>query len=140
MSGALGSLLMLFLVGCAAESSVVDDDGDTWPLEDDCDDTDPDVHPGATEVCDEAGVDENCDGLVNDDDPRVELLTTSYPDEDGDGFGADGLEHGGCTIPAGNVTEAGDCDDTDAGVSPSAVEDCGSEVDEDCDGRADCVE
>jgi len=35
----------------------------------DCDDTDPNVNPGSQEVCDEAGVDEDCDGLIDGEDP-----------------------------------------------------------------------
>lgn len=44
-----------------------DQDGDGWVDQavggDDCDDADPDVHPGATEVVD--GVDNDCDGLMD---------------------------------------------------------------------------
>jgi len=35
---------------------------------DDCDDTDPAVNPGAPEIC-EGGVDDDCDGLVDAEDP-----------------------------------------------------------------------
>ena len=49
-----------------------DDDGDGYHDEacggDDCDDSDPDVNPGAVEVCDN-GIDDDCDGLIDMDDP-----------------------------------------------------------------------
>jgi len=49
---------------CAAVP--VDDDGDGWSVADgDCDDTDPDVNPDATE--DPAnGIDDDCDGLIDE--------------------------------------------------------------------------
>ncbi len=52
-----------------------DFDGDTFAVDGgacgpaDCDDTNPAVNPGAIEVCDN-GVDDNCNGLVDADDPR----------------------------------------------------------------------
>ena len=42
---------------------VVDEDGDGFDAGSDCDDTDPDRYPGATELCD--GVDDDCDDAVD---------------------------------------------------------------------------
>ena len=41
---------------------IVDLDGDGSAAADDCDDANPDVHPGATELCN--AVDDDCDGLI----------------------------------------------------------------------------
>lgn len=49
------------------DTLLADDDGDGWSeVEDDCDDADATIHPGAIDACD--GVDNNCD-LFRDDQP-----------------------------------------------------------------------
>ncbi|MBW2991576.1 hypothetical protein KY348_07815 [Candidatus Woesearchaeota archaeon] len=50
----------------------IDDDGDGYCAPEDCDDTNPSVHPGAPEVCN--GLDDDCDGEV-DEDYRTPLIT-----------------------------------------------------------------
>ncbi len=79
----------------------------TDPALHDCDDADPDTHPGASEVPYD-GVDQDCD-----DEDVVDV----------DGDGVDGPDE--------------DCDDEDPTVFPGAEEDCGDAVDNDCDGWID---
>ena len=115
------------------------------PNDADCDDLDADISPAAREVCDPDDVDENCDGLADDDDATVDTATTVMwvPDADTDGFG-DATDPGTplCDAPTGTstawTTDTSDCDDSDASVHPDATEVCDADdVDEDCDGLAD---
>lgn len=47
-----------------------DGDGDGFGERCDCEDANPDIHPGMAEICDDAGeADEDCDGLANAADP-----------------------------------------------------------------------
>jgi hypothetical protein len=99
----------------------------------DCDDDDPDRHPGATERC--SGVDEDCNGV--EDDPYAADAPTWHEDLDQDGHGSD-VQEPACDQPPGWVSVGGDCDDQDGAVSPDGVEICDPEdADEDCDGLAD---
>ena len=97
----------------------------------DCDDYDASVHPGADELCNQ--VDDDCDGGVDEDaiDP-----STWYADGDMDGYGDAGRAASACSCPVGFVASADDCDDGDAGTSPSGVESCDG-IDNDCDGSTD---
>ena len=83
-------------------------DGLLGTSDDDCDDDDASVVPGALETCN--GRDDDCDGQV----PAAEF--------DGDGDGVTGC--------------AGDCADADPLAFPGAEETC-NVVDDDCDGSVD---
>ena len=76
----------------------------------DCDDGNPSIHPGASEMCD--GLDDDCDGS----------LPAGEEDADGDGYR-------GCQ---------NDCNDSSASVNPGAVDLPGNPADEDCSGAATC--
>ena len=128
---------LFFLVACSAQNEkaqvedaeiAVDGDGDGF-LADDCDDSNPLVNSGATEICD--GIDNDCDGEVDED-----VLTEFYGDSDGDGFGNPLLVAEGCEAPAGFVSNGTDCDDTRSDIYPSAEEVC-DDLDNDCDEEID---
>ena len=122
----------------------------------DCNDLDYYVNPNAPEV--ENGVDDNCDGIIDN--------TPAYEDSDGDGWspaegdcddtdpasypGAEDIPYDGIDQDCSGIDEADldgdgylggtfgvDCDDSDADVHPNAVELCEGGVDEDCDGEVD---
>ena len=116
------------LVACEAPEGAVADATD-------CDDATGEVHPDSDEVCND--IDDDCDGLVDDADDSLSGPAGWYVDEDGDGHGDANQPLGGCAQPEGAVADADDCDDTDPDVSPSAVEDCGTPHDDDCDGALD---
>ncbi len=82
-----------------------DSDGDGYTSDVDCDDTNPDVNPGAIEIL-YNGIDDDCDSA-----------TLDTKDADGDGFNS-------------NV----DCDDNNANIYPGATEIPDNDIDEDCDG------
>ncbi|MBM4392422.1 MAG: hypothetical protein FJ090_14975, partial [Deltaproteobacteria bacterium] len=102
----------------------------------DCDDTDSDVSPSATEACN--GEDDDCDGLVDDADGSLDTGTadTWYLDADGDGYGNVLDIQWACTAPSGTVADGSDCDDLDGDINPGATELCNGD-DDDCDGSID---
>jgi hypothetical protein len=113
----------------------VDPDGDgygrgTECLGLDCDESNPAVHPGASEVCDE--IDNNCDGNIDEglDKERYWL------DVDGDGYGAGGTTLDACSLPPGYAGNDDDCDDTRDDVAPGQTEIC-DRVDNNCVGGVD---
>ena len=106
----------------------VDEDGfaDAATGGDDCDDTNPDIRPGATEACNRA--DDDCDGVIDNG-----VTTLWYADLDEDGFGDPATEVDTCEPDDGLVPQPDDCDDAAADINPSATELC-DDIDQDCDG------
>ena len=91
----------------AGQATGTDADGDGFTTLDDCDDTNPSIHPGALEVCNLK--DDNCDGRIDEGF-----------DQDGDGW----------------TTCAGDCNNVNPQIHPGATELCDG-IDDNCNGAID---
>jgi hypothetical protein len=97
----------------------------------DCDDTTAANNINGLEVCD--GVDNDCDFLIDDEDPDTDTDTMLdwFTDADGDGFGGgDSIRR--CEASPQATNDGSDCDDTNASINPNGQEVC-SGLDEDCD-------
>jgi len=129
---------------CAAPPGYVTNDQD-------CDDTNPNIYPGTTEICN--GMDDNCDGNVDegftddaDSDGILDCIDCApndpnfpihfYADADGDGFGDPYSSVLACTAPVGYVTDHTDCNDVASAFHPGATEICNG-FDDDCNGSID---
>lgn len=109
-----------------------DGDGDGSLACEDCADDDPARNTSAIELCN--GVDDNCDGQV-DEGPPVDAGTW-FADTDGDGFGEPTASQLACEAPSGYSENDSDCDDLDGNTFPGAPETCDS-FDDDCNGSVD---
>jgi hypothetical protein len=89
---------------------------DVSPFGGDCDDSDDQVHPDASEVCD--GIDNDCDG---DTDANAIDAPTWHEDGDGDGYGAEWNGPTQCAQPPGHVGNPDDCDDGDPMSYPGTI-------------------
>ena len=105
-----------------------DADGDGWPAETDCDDTNAEVNPDAGERCN--GIDDDCNGAVDDS-----VGEDWYTDADADSYGKVFLEQA-CEGPEGAVSVDGDCNDEDPTVHPWS-ENLVDGQDSDCNGKKD---
>jgi len=108
-----------------------DRDGDGDSNETDCAPDDPAIFHGRTEICNN-GVDDDCDGQI--DEEGANGCVVYFFDEDGDGYGTAAQK---CLCgPSGayRAVQPGDCNDMDAEVNPGALEVCGNQKDDNCNG------
>lgn len=98
----------------------------------DCNDTISSINPGVQEQCDENNIDENCNGVSDNQDylPLGQLVW--YRDQDDDGYGNDFEITNACDKPFGFTVQGGDCDDENAAANPDQTEIC-NDIDDDCD-------
>ena len=115
------------IMACNMPDGYVDND-------EDCNDDNADVYPGAEEICD--GIDNNCT------DGNNEGLATStlFRDFDEDGYGDASTTIEWCAAFAGYVVNFEDCNDDNVDINPSKIDVCNG-VDDNCDGEIDedCV-
>ena len=92
----------------------IDQDGDGYSKnQGDYDDTNPDIYPGAEEICGD-GIDQDCDGIDPPCPPDPDDI-----DNDGDGY----------------TENQGDCDDNEPNANPGITFDsCDDNIDNNCDG------
>ena len=97
----------------------------------DCNDQNQQIFPGATEICN--GKDDDCSSEI--DEGAATGCTDAWVDGDSDGFGAGETKCVCPTVP-GFSSVAGDCDDTNAAVKPTALEQCNG-LDDNCNSLTD---
>jgi hypothetical protein len=126
--------------------------GGAWA---DCNDNNPNIHPGATEICNSQDDDcdgeadegdvcgcipstEVCDGIDNDCDGQIDegVRMIFYRDADSDSYGNPSNIIQACSAPSGYVSDRLDCNDANAAIHPGATEIC-DEIDNNCDGSVD---
>jgi len=106
-------LLVIATLGACPDAGVdLDLDGVDAAL--DCDDDNATVYPDAVELCD--GLDNNCDGAI--DDGGNEDAALWFTDQDADGFGTADSGQRLCIPPLDGARVGGDCDDADPAVFP----------------------
>ena len=102
---------------CDGSVGYADNDGDGYAACEECDDANAGNYPGAAESCD--GMDNDCDGTIDEDDAID--AGTWYADSDGDTYGDAATTAPGCSAPAGYVADATDCNDGVAAINPAAT-------------------
>ncbi len=117
------------VVACEQPAGYVADNSD-------CDDAVASVYPGASEICD--GIDNNCDGLTDDEDPGITGQTIWYLDSDNDGYGDPANSIQACSQPVGYVEDNTDnCPDT---YNPEQIDLDGNNIGDACEACATPIE
>ena len=96
---------------------IIDEDGDGFGAEEDCDDQNPDTYPEAVEICD--GEDNNCNNEIDEG-----MLQFFFQDSDADGFGNGEEQVEACESPEGYVEDNTDCNDSSNESFTGAPEIC----------------
>jgi hypothetical protein len=109
--------------GCTAPNGYVANSND-------CDDTNSDVNPGATEICNQ--IDDDCNSIIDDGLTFI----TYYVDADGDGYGSTSSSSYCANPGAGYSLVDTDCNDAASTIYPGATEVCNS-LDDDCNSLID---
>ena len=114
--------------GCSIPAGYVLTEGD-------CSDLEALVSPDAVEICDT--IDNNCNGLIDDDDETVDPASKIlfYIDNDSDGYGDPNGSSASCSPEEGYVENDTDCDDTDPLISPVGLDIPNDDIDQDCSGE-----
>ncbi|MFN9290104.1 MAG: putative metal-binding motif-containing protein, partial [Planctomyces sp.] len=112
----------------------------------DCNDADVAINPAASEICDAGNVDENCNGVSDNDDALVldGGRTDFFVDADNDLYTLSSTNRF-CDLPALGYRAAAssllDCNDAVAAINPGMTELCdASNVDENCNGVSDTAD
>ena len=95
------------VVACTSPAGTVADNTD-------CDDTNAEVKPGATELCN--AIDDDCDTVIDEDDAAD--ASDWWEDSDNDTYGNPDTMQTACEVPDGFVDNDLDCNDTDGGLNP----------------------
>src|SRR5262245_13353780 len=168
----IGGLVVIAGVVCLASSMAAalcrDDDGDGYARNcspTDCNDTNPAIHPGASELCN--GVDDDCNTVVDDNTADTgDYCSTGQPgrcsagtmrcvnalpqcvafspisetcngiDDNCNGQIDDGP---GADADADGYTTFCDCNDANPALHPGAIDLCGDGIDQDCNGNIDNI-
>lgn len=161
---AFAIVALLLLTPMVSAGKPVDADGDGYKSNVDCDDTNPAVNPGATEICDD-GIDNDCNGLIDGADPTCGTCTITEPVEvscsDGLDNDCDGLTDGAdpdCPTSCSSITSQNECladascewignkktgycqDATTCTPTENPEVSCTDGIDNDCDGLTDAAD
>ena len=97
---------------------------------DDCNDSDKNIHPDATETCN--GKDDNCNNETDEDLPII----TYCQDLDADSYGNPNKKQQACKQPSGYIENCDDCNDSNKNIHPGVTETCNGE-DDNCNNETD---